>query len=281
MSVEPISSIDRERIEAVDRIKTRTPELLQANYAQTMSRLMSKGSEKMPRQGRGIRSLLERRGANQKDFNQKVREFNVYHRQNTFGTIVHVSTNIGDASNQVTLKAPSLLGSSASSGVLDEEIGNTNYVFAASNRLRSNSARGGGRKQYVIDSRDCFAVPMDIAHIHSHDFDGSETARLQFYANNIFTYDQFVEIFSAYTALLFDSPEEAVEFFERKWFYPDNANAWNVEELEETSRQNPDDAILLKMARLYKEEGIVPPISPEFQYLNQVDARLENIPEYS
>lgn len=283
MPPDEITTTDSERAREVQRIRAREESSLEGNYRRTMTVLMAKGDGNVTKEPRGISSIIARRSVEAKSFSEKIAEFRQYHDSVTFGTIIHVSTQAMTSSDgdRVILKSPVQLGYSASSGVLDEEIGNTNYVFASANSLGSNSSRGGGGGQYLIESRDCDVVPMDIAHMHPNDFGGSEAKRLEAYANNIYSYPHFVEVFSAYTALLFESQEEAISFFERHWFYPDSADAWDIEQLEISAKENPDDAILLKMAKLYKEDGIVPPISPEFQYRDSVEAISIAIPEYS
>lgn len=205
------------------------------------------------------------------ELEEKSSSFEGYFRNNVFNKLIHVSNYAVDT-EEVELKAPSLLGSAIHSGDLDWKIGNTNYVFFAAERLRSNSARIG-TVEYTTKSRDCYVVPMDIAHIHIETLKENEQL-LKTYAENIYTYEGFIKFYSTYCAILFEKPEEAIEFFSSHAYYPDLANSWTPESYELMDEK--EAKIMEKMSYLFIEHGIIPPISPEFQFKDSVIATVLN-----
>jgi len=163
----------------------------------------------------------------------------------------------------------------AHSGDRDREIGNTHYVFANADTLRSRSA--GGPYAYRIATDEGYVVPLDIASIRSPDLvtprskDEADNYDLDMYAKNLYTIPDFKVLFATYCAVLFDQPDAAIDFFHRNWFWPDSAKCWDDAQMRDDGEDSP---IKRRMRELLIKGGIEPPVSPEFQFKDQVVGEL-------
>lgn len=93
------------------------------------------------------------------------------------------------------------------------------------------------------------------------------------YLKNIYRFEDFKKVFAKYCAVVFDSPEEALDFSKNKAFYTERADAWEDDSITNNSDSQRKVKIFKKMQKLYLEHGLVPPFSPEFQFRDRVRGR--------
>lgn len=246
-------------IQHIEAIIERSDEMLAQNFEGSMAVVKSMYEEtKHPDTG--------------EDFEAAAGRFKDYFDNTVFRDLIHYSAFRSDTQTFV-IKSGEQLGHATQSGELDDKIGNTSYVFAYSSQLRGPSYAAGGN-MYRINSRECYVVPMDIAHLHY-----SDEESVELYSKNIYTFEQFREMFSAYCCTVFDSPEQAVDLLASYFYYPDQADAWKPDSFR-LLQDKSHEIYFQKMAMLLNEYQIVPPVSPEFQFKDEVTSTLvRNTPE--
>lgn len=285
--------------ELAKKIKERTPKDLEHNYTNALHSLLEEYRTKSGdvNQRQTVRSHL--RGIFRKPhdeikemFEDKAGEFREAFDVILFPHIEHSAPNT--LPDEMELKSPPLLAKesgksveeeSHSSGTLDQSIGNTDYVFANFNSMPSRSFNRYGRNFEII-STDGYAVPIDIADLKalpSMAKDGNyRTSMLEAYANNIFTLSQFKEVFSAYAAVFFDTPEDALLFFNRytesqdisraDFWESDIDSKWGSSGLTEAEKAE-DSRRFNQMRSFFEKTGIYPPFCPEIQFKDKVSAK--------
>lgn len=239
----------------------------------------SKSSRKNLERARSIIdeiAQLDLDGRRELDGLSRIDTFRAYFDDTVFSSIVHTTAASISDTPTTLLESPAKLGKKAHSLTVDDEIGNTSYVFASSDALRSNSSRH--RKEYEIDSRDCFVVPIDIDHVKVGLPNLSnaeyELEQIRRYASNMFTYKDFREYFAAYNAAVFDTPEQALDFYTRYHYVPDQADFLDESRLRFFDDPTEQEAFR-KIQLLYRED-VLPPFSPEFQFKDSVVGKLRN-----
>ncbi|HUV42975.1 MAG TPA: hypothetical protein VMY36_03705 [Patescibacteria group bacterium] len=242
-------------------------------------------------------------GQTEEDFQKKAREFRDYYDSALFDDIVHKTRQpLGE---EVVPDSPICLASiqgkpveelKQQSGQLDLEIGNLNYVFANCSALpsRSFALLDSVEKNcavYQIASNDGHAVPLDIADVPlispdmlneygepiEGDFSDIDTVKLYYYARNIFTIDGFKEYFASYCTVFFDSPQNGIDFF-RKYYSSiyQLKTLWVDEEvMKRWISSDTDFEVMKRMRDLMRNRNLIPPFCPEFQYKNEVAAKIK------
>ncbi len=253
MTTQPTEDLAQELAyqHAIEVVRERNPQDLEANYARSMQDLREV-------------YLQAHQNADTSDFEKLKDKFKQHFATTIFKKLAHAtSIDLGD---EVDLKSPKLLGQSKNSGPLDEMIGNTSYVFCASPISASRSFMTYQSIAYEVDSRDCYVVPMDISYLHY-----DETERVQRYARNLYTYEQFCDVYAAFCCNVFPDPEEALRIFGAYHYYPDLASAWKPDST--ALMDEPDKKYFDKMIEIFSKYGIIPPISPEFQFKDVVHGK--------
>lgn len=249
-------------------IRERSPRLLEENFLRASTR---------------IKEFATDTGLSTHALKLKTNKFEGFFDKNVFNNIVHTAyENFADSDGNTLLKSPNIIGRANASGQRDYEMGNTDYVFASADLLRSNSSRH--KYEYEITSRNCFVVPMDIAHIKvelDQPWDKYQNKQLadleldvkqmQIYVKNIYSYEDFKKLFSLYCSVVFDSPQQAIDFLSRNSFYADLADAYKP---GTTPAWPEDQPYMEKLVELHNNYGILPPFSPEFQFEDTVEAKI-------
>lgn len=300
--------IEQERHELVDRIRDRDPLDIAQNTERTLAGIersylkadtsKKHGLGKAISQARRLRKLRRKADTFAKAFDKTV-----------FSDIEHAGPDLGD---EVELKSPAALAKEEGldikdkakhSGGLDMAMGNTDYVFATTKALASVTSLFG-RERYKITSDEGYVVSTDISYMHptrkmikAGDYG---VMQLGLYADNIHTIPGFKKVFALYSAALFDSPDEALGFYQTYKHMMSQGGRWDLDEDDggfrsrwssygawaqhsqtEFGRQYTDSegaandkshAIALVMRELVERYNIYPPIEPEFQFKDKVAA---------
>jgi hypothetical protein len=208
--------------------------------------------------------------------NAKLGLFENYFKDNLFGDIIHRSnTRIPDP---VIFKSPESLGGVyAASGDHDIKIGNTNYVFASFNSMRTALANGKYTYQILpsfINAETTFVVPMDIHDLSQLSQDEAD----ELYFKNIFTFTDFKRYFSLFCAIFFESVYDAIPVL----LYIHNSHLFDTPDYW----KNPEKASHLQygsinlgeiygmFVSLIKDYHLIPPVSAEIQIRDEVEAIL-------
>lgn len=280
-------TIKVEYLSNVAKIKERSPETLKANFENGMRVLQDEYFVKRTRERR-FGSFLFSKDKAVKELNQKAKGFKDYFDQKLFANIIHTSSLEfeDDESGQVTLLSANRVGGARHQGDFDASIGSNDMIFANSRTLRSRSF--GGPNHYKISSKDAYVVPMDVAVMHAWNASGEELndESIAFYASkNIFSATDFETYFSTYCATLFDTPEDAIKFFQVNNFLPLKAGVWHSDDRLVRSLMSSgekDKQIAIKMRELYIKKNLFPPFSPEWQFRDEVKAvKVEKVPAYA
>lgn len=269
----------------VAKIKERSPETLKANFENGMRVLQDEYFIKRTRERR-FGSFLFNRDRAVKELSQKAKSFKDYFDQKVFANIIHTSSLEfeEDESGQVTLLSANRAGGAKHQGDFDASIGSNDMIFANSRTLRSRSF--GGPNHYKISANDAYVVPMDVAVMHAWNRSGEELndESIAFYASrNIFSASDFETYFSTYCATLFETPEDAINFFQANNFLPLQAGVWHSDEnVLKRVQDEKEKGIALKMRELYVKKNLFPPFSPEWQFKDEVKAvKVEKVPAYA
>lgn len=268
----------KERARLVKIIKERKPETLKQNLQESIRALAAFYLKQELPDNRLLQFFLKDQIRGK--LKEKATDFYAYFNQNFFSKVTHWSSaEIPEALLKSSEKLAAEKGltsteTSTQSGKLDQEIGNTDYVFANSEALTSRSAVGTSR--YRISTQEGYVVPLDIAFVKSPDDTIrqnqalSENYNLRVYGKNLLTIPDFKVFFATYCAVFFDQPQDAIEFFSKNHYWPDLADCWDDSRL---AGDDPDSTLKRKIRDLLVKSEILPPVSPEFQFKDQVQAK--------
>lgn len=304
----PNEEIAQERYELVKRIRDRDPLDIAHNTERALAGIEQfyvdnnlhgkRGMGRALAQARGLRGLRSKADVFEKTFDQTL-----------FSDIEHGAPDLGD---EVELKSPATLAHESGvsvrekaryTGALDIAMGNTDYVFANTKALKS--VAGHSRNHYKITSDNGYVVPTDIAVMYpTNRMFGTRdngVMQLELYADNIHAIPGFKKVFALYSAALFDSPDDALGFYQTFRHVMNEARRWDLDEREDGtnyhrwaaygphSRDNNMElgqayvdqdarandrshAITLAMRELVERYNIYPPMEPEFQFRDKVAA---------
>lgn len=270
----------------ITKIKERSAETLKVNFEAAMGVLQDEYFSKRIKE-RKLGSFLYGRNNAVKELNQKTKFFKDYFDQKVFSNIIHTSSLEfeTDENGQVTLASANRVGGAKHQGEFDAAIGSNDMIFANSRMLRSRSF--GGANHYKISSKDAYVMPVDIAEVHAWNPVGEEfynESRAFYVSKNIFSAKDFETYFSTYCATLFDTPQDAIKFFQANNFLPLRAGIWHSEERlvrALMTKGEKEKQIALKMRELYINKNLFPPFSPEWQFKDEVKAvKVEKVPSY-
>ena len=233
---------------------------------------------------------------------RKAAKFSEYFDETLFSDIEHSTRNdLGDTVEfHSSTERERLTGEGGlHTGSHDTAIGNDTYVFANTKQLKSFA--GTQRNVYKINSDEGYVVPMDIAYMHvpwhaerrHEDGYDYESENLEFYAANIYSIQDFKEVFALYTASLFDSPDDAIGFFKNfkrsigdgRWNGAGNGEGFMPSEgtydkfLARDRLNNPvllpnEEAVeIAGKMKVLADMGVYPPAEPEFQFPHRIVGR--------
>lgn len=301
--------IEQKRLEAASRIRERDPLDIDQNAERALAGIEQFYSEKSASGKTGMRKALFQARRLRK-LHGKADTFAKAFDEILFSAIQHGAPDLGD---EVELKSPAVLAKESGvstqeaarySGAFDDAIGNTNYVFANADVL--TSVTGRSRNHYTITSGDGYVVPVDITNMHPtrrmNDLGDRGVLQLGMYADNIYSIPGFKKVFALYSAALFDSPEDALGFYQTYKHMMSMGSRWDLDEGEnglydnrwstygphsqnhhtelgasyadKDSRANDKaHAIALSMRELLEQYDIYPPMEPEFQFRDKVAAK--------
>lgn len=292
----PDRAAQERRFFAMDFIRNRNPEDIAANAivaTREIERLYLENHYDKSRFGKKIalRSLHKKARAFQDAFDERV-----------FGRVESAVPSEIDLSDNAELQSADMRATIAGKdwqfvnglhqGYLDAAIGNTDYVFANAEPLKSYTGYTS-RNVYNITSQDGYVTPVDILYtipVNSvnNDYEGSQ---LDLYARNIYSIPDFKKVFALYNAALFDSPEDAIGFARAfrhavpygKWGEGDAVPEWSPREVYDkfteqdahgthVLRSNSKVASIAWRMKQLAARGVYPPLEPEFQFRGSVMA---------
>jgi hypothetical protein len=280
--------LEKARFEMEDNakiIREKNPEVLNHNYERAMNAVNNfyigrKNKERRyPEWPKHPDELKD-------ELTQKAVTFKEYFAENVFNQITHGSSVKleADEDGKLWLKSTMTIATELGKdvdeiakhqGPTDKLIGSREFVFANSKALLSRS--GLNRENvYKIDSKDGFVLSMDIADQGSptriDEGKYADGVRIFFTSRNIFAIPQFEEYFSTYCASIFDTPEEAVSYLRRNYWSFLQGGVWRSDDEVAGAIHNPEDRETAQMMRrLYVVHGLIPPISPEWQFKDKVE----------
>lgn len=295
----PNSEIGRRRFLALDLIRKREAEHIADNATVAERHIESNYLDNIVGATGKIHRTLKRRA-----LRKKAAKFAKYFNETFFSDIEHsTKVDLGDTVEfHSSVERERLTGTAGSqTGSGDVALGNDMYVFANARQLKSPA--GIQRNVYKINSEDGYVVPMDIAytsvpwhedhrHVDGYDY---ESENMELYAANIYSIQDFKKVFALYTASLFESPDEAISFFQMyrrsigqnnweragddKGFIPERTggksnNLLAHDSLGNTMHQPNEKAIrIAKNMKTLADKGVYPPAEPEFQFPHRIAAR--------
>lgn len=279
------------RLAAIERIRNRKPEDITANANRAIASIEDV-------------YITQSTDHNRETLQRKVTHFAEYFDRTVFDAILHATQDLG---KHIELKSPATLAQESGSDIsqtgtnskpLDVLIGNTDYIFGNSPSMPSYDLLSIAEKtgaQYRLskfNEADVFVVPLDIVHFHDlarTDSDDSLAVTLEQYANNIYSMQDFKKIFASYNAALFETPQQAIEFynnfsgafrFGRNWRSLDSDSDldWPRAPGPESARnmlrlmKTDEHDAALRMRDIMWRFGVYPPLAPEFQAPHKVSA---------
>lgn len=299
LSEKQVNEINRINVE---RIRTRDPQDLKDNANRALNALeelyISQELMSIPQPMKLLPNYILERYLLKK-LRKKVSYFQKEFDTTFFNNIVHAT--LKSMPDEPELKSPNYLakekgltieGTSSHTGGSDIEIGNSDYVFAGSLKLPSRGmamATGEDAKIYRINSENGYAVPVDIADLQGYEewhYSQQTETWMDFlkdiYANNIYTIKDFKKVFSTYSAVLFESPNQAINSLHNIWTIT-FGTPWtetqldrslnNMEQEHHPLPENQKKALLL-MRTLLRKHKLYPPFEPEFQFKDRVKGNL-------
>ena len=281
----------RSKVDGVkNQIRERDPVMVEDNFKRAIRALSQVYEDKLAVKVNERTGLWDRLRRNREgeSFEDRIQGFVETYGQGVYEVLTHV-TDVEipvDDGDYATLVAPKDLERARRSGKDDMEMGSLEYVFASMGELRPRGGRGGGNVFHIEipsadENNEIYGVPCDIADLQlgavapeEVDYDEiNQLFKLEVYRDNIFKWEDFKIFFAAYCACFFDTPEEALSFFSNKRVRTVNqqSSPWS----ERTLNNEPDEIRpkLIEMAQLMRKQGIVPPIAPEVQIKDSVQAK--------
>ena len=292
----PTREASRRRSIAVDRIRNRDEHDVAHNERRASDTIETFYLNTITESTTKIGRLLKLR-----QLRKRADQFHETFDELLFADIEHVTPHdIGETATlqSVQERAQNADVEISNQGYIDDAVGNLDYVFANAKGLKSYTG-SSAKYAYRIESDDGYAVPMDMTDVYpaignsEHDYQG---AQLELYADNVFSIPDFKKVFALYAAALFDSPEDALGYYQAfrhsirngRWDHVDGDHAWAIHAdsgsggyekyMQQDQRghfiSEPNEtaaAIALRMKQL-AERGVYPPMEPEFQFRRQVEA---------
>lgn len=265
--------------------KERTPETLKQNFERSMEAIRANYYTDRVN-SRRFGAILFNREKSDRELATKAEKFRTLFEEVVFSEIVHGSSvdlpedENGEvvllSADKVAEKEGKVKGETTKhQGKVDAMIGSNDLIFANSSALASRSF--GGEFVYQITSKDACIVPLDIADTLPTSPNAErygDALRVMKYSKNIYSYDDFKDFFATYCASIFDDPKEAIAFFGYEYMLPQMAAVWHSSESARNQVHNPVYAeYAAKIQRYYKDQDIVPPFSPEWQFKGEVKAK--------
>lgn len=280
-----LEGMTAEMLENARIAKERSPETLQNNFERSMEGLKSSYyADRVTT--RKLGAVFFSREKSDRELKEKSKKFKDFFEEVVFSEIVH-GTSVDlpqDENGEVTVLSAEKIASkdgkhsseaTKHQGKVDSIIGSNDLVFANSSALTSRSF--GGEFTYQITSKDCCVVPLDIADMlaTTHEAEKySDALKVMKYSKNIYSLENFKEFFATYCAVIFDDPKEALAFLGFEYILPQIGGVWYSDESARKSVHNPEYAdYAVKVRRLYVNNDIVPPFSPEWQFKGEVKAK--------
>lgn len=255
-------------------IRKKSDKTLRENYQRNTSAIIATHLDK-------VNGLTERLfHPRERALMEKKNRFAQYFEQHNFGRLIHASPNDipTDSDGFVTIKSAQDVSFAAQSGSLSSAMGHLSMVFTGPFGMVSTSRSSDFT--YVIDNPSRYpgvAVPADFGHIaHPPELvDAPEALKnridLDLYARNIYSIADFKDFFALYAAYLFDSPQQAILFFQRHYIDIDSEYALDQKMID--TWEEPDRSVMNRMKELFETYGIIIPVSPEIQFTTEVKAR--------
>jgi len=286
------------------RIRERRPEDIQKNAERAVQGIVDwyvaekTNSHTSSRLGKILEKIPGRNPAakDKKELQRKTESFRTYFDENVFNKVEHSTKS--QLPDEAFLKSPGLLATEKGNDIRDNSahtvdddvlMGNTDYVFANFYDLPSRTFSQYG-PNYVIESQDAFAVPVDIADLKipssmlKEDLSDFRLKQMKAYADNIFTFADFKNVFSLYSAAMFETPQDAITFFTRygssidiaKAAFWESTSYWGQGNMTEDQLAVENNK-LIQMKKLFINKGIYPPFSPEVQFKDKVTAKKRRV----